>query len=75
MDDEITNLLKKYVKYSDMFSTIHVTQEGPANALALNKDYSQVVIAGRNGKVFVNFPYVIFVSFQDSFVHVVELIQ
>ncbi|XP_066997844.1 GATOR2 complex protein WDR24 isoform X2 [Anabrus simplex] len=28
--------------------TMFVTQEGPANALALNKDYSQVVIAGRN---------------------------
>jgi hypothetical protein len=26
-----------------------ITQDGPANALALNKDYSQVVIAGRNG--------------------------
>jgi hypothetical protein len=30
-----------------------ITQEGPANALALNKDYSQVVIAGRNGNTFV----------------------
>ncbi|XP_063233136.1 GATOR2 complex protein WDR24 [Bacillus rossius redtenbacheri] len=29
-------------------STMFVTQEGPANALALNKDYTQVVIAGRN---------------------------
>ncbi|KAK7793188.1 hypothetical protein R5R35_012832 [Gryllus longicercus] len=28
--------------------TFFVTQEGPANALALNKDYSHVVIAGRN---------------------------
>ncbi|KAJ4434158.1 hypothetical protein ANN_16478 [Periplaneta americana] len=28
--------------------TMFITQEGPANALALNKDYSQVVIAGRN---------------------------
>nr|CAD7456518.1 unnamed protein product [Timema tahoe] len=28
--------------------TMFVTQEGPANALALNKDNSQVVIAGRN---------------------------
>ncbi|KAJ8878271.1 hypothetical protein PR048_018848 [Dryococelus australis] len=28
--------------------TMFVTQEGPANALALSKDYSQVVIAGRN---------------------------
>lgn len=26
-----------------------ITQESPANALALNKDNSQVVIAGRNG--------------------------
>lgn len=29
--------------------TVCITQEGPANALALNKDNSQVVIAGRNG--------------------------
>lgn len=29
-------------------NTICVSQEGPANALALNKDCSQVVIAGRN---------------------------
>ncbi|XP_063624491.1 GATOR2 complex protein WDR24 [Cydia splendana] len=29
-------------------NTICVSQEGPANALALNKDASQVVIAGRN---------------------------
>ncbi|GBP16076.1 GATOR complex protein WDR24 [Eumeta japonica] len=29
-------------------NTICVSQEGPANALALNKDYTQVVIAGRN---------------------------
>ncbi|XP_077297992.1 WD repeat domain 24 [Arctopsyche grandis] len=28
--------------------TIFVPQEGPANALALNKDFTQVVIAGRN---------------------------
>lgn len=32
--------------------TSFVTQEGPANALALNKDNSQVVIAGRNGNPF-----------------------
>lgn len=32
--------------------TVCITQEGPANALALNKDNSQVVIAGRNGKLF-----------------------
>lgn len=31
-------------------NTICVSQEGPANALALNKDCTQVVIAGRNGK-------------------------
>lgn len=31
--------------------TVCITQEGPANALALNKDNSQVVIAGRNGKL------------------------
>lgn len=30
--------------------TICVAQEGPANALALNKDNNQVVIAGRNGE-------------------------
>lgn len=33
--------------------TVCITQEGPANALALNKDNSQVVIAGRNGKLLV----------------------
>ncbi|KAK9496547.1 hypothetical protein O3M35_013172 [Rhynocoris fuscipes] len=31
-----------------MSKTIFITQEGPANALALNKDYTHVVIAGRN---------------------------
>ena len=35
-----------------MSRTMCITQEGPANALALNKDYSQVVIAGRNGNYF-----------------------
>lgn len=34
-------------------NTICVSQEGPANALALNKDCTQVVIAGRNGKQLV----------------------
>lgn len=29
--------------------TMFVVQDGPANALALSKDYNQVVIAGRNG--------------------------
>jgi len=33
--------------------TMYITQEGPANALAPNKDYSQVVIAGRNGNNFI----------------------
>lgn len=36
-----------------MASTFCTTQEGPANALALNKDYTQVVIAGRNGLFFL----------------------
>lgn len=31
-------------------TTSYPIQEGCANALALNKDNSQVVIAGRNGK-------------------------
>lgn len=31
-----------------MANTMHITQEGPANALALNKENTQVVIAGRN---------------------------
>lgn len=34
--------------------TVCITQEGPANALALSKDNSQVVIAGRNGELFDN---------------------
>ncbi|KAG5887490.1 hypothetical protein JTB14_023676 [Gonioctena quinquepunctata] len=29
-------------------STFHVSQEGPVNALALNRDYTQVAIGGRN---------------------------
>lgn len=33
--------------------TISITQDGPANALAINKDFNQVVIAGRNGKKFL----------------------
>ncbi|XP_018344134.1 PREDICTED: WD repeat-containing protein 24 isoform X2 [Trachymyrmex septentrionalis] len=35
-------------RYSMTSRTICIAQEGPANALALNKDNSQVVIAGRN---------------------------
>lgn len=30
--------------------TISILQDGSANALAINKDFNQVVIAGRNGK-------------------------
>lgn len=30
-------------------ATFHVPQEGPVNALALNKDNTQVAIGGRNG--------------------------
>lgn len=30
-------------------ATFHVAQEGPINALALNKDNTQVAIGGRNG--------------------------
>lgn len=37
---------------NSIMSTIFVAQEGPANALALNKDFTQVVIAGRNGNCF-----------------------
>lgn len=43
----ITESAPRLVKMSSR--TMCITQEGPANALALNKDYSQVVIAGRNG--------------------------
>lgn len=32
-------------------TTFHVTQEGPVNALSLNKDNTQVAIGGRNGKM------------------------
>lgn len=35
--------------FSAMASTFSCAQEGPVNALALNKDYTQVAIAGRNG--------------------------
>lgn len=31
-------------------TTFSVVQEGPVNALALNKDNTQVAIGGRNGK-------------------------
>lgn len=30
-------------------ATFHVVQEGPVNALALNRDNTQVAIGGRNG--------------------------
>lgn len=30
-------------------ATFFVTQEGPVNALALNRDNTQVAIGGRNG--------------------------
>lgn len=33
-----------------MAKTMYIMQEGPANALAINRDASQVVIAGRNGE-------------------------
>lgn len=36
-------------------NTICVSEEGPANALALNKDCNQVVIAGRNGNSTVDY--------------------
>lgn len=43
-------------------NTICVSQEGPANALALNKDCTQVVIAGRNGKLITFYTYLLFNS-------------
>lgn len=33
-------------------ATFSVSQEGPVNALALNRDNSQVAVGGRNGKSF-----------------------
>lgn len=44
-------------------ATFNVIQEGPVNALALNKDYTQVAIGGRNGKI----KHVKFVSIILSF--------
>lgn len=35
--------------YKNKMTTFFVSQEGPVNALALNRDYSQVAIGGRNG--------------------------
>lgn len=32
-------------------ATFSVSQEGPVNALALNRDNTQVAVGGRNGKV------------------------
>ncbi|XP_015608767.1 GATOR complex protein WDR24 isoform X2 [Cephus cinctus] len=46
--------------------TVFITQEGPANALALNKDNSQVVIAGRN-------VFKIFALLEDRFEEVCNL--
>ncbi|XP_012274649.1 GATOR complex protein WDR24 isoform X2 [Orussus abietinus] len=46
--------------------TVFITQEGPANALALNKDNSQVVIAGRN-------VFKIFTLLEDRFEEVCNL--
>ncbi|CAB3365150.1 Hypothetical predicted protein [Cloeon dipterum] len=46
--------------------TMFATQEGPANALALNKDFSQVVIAGRN-------VFKVFLIESDAFVEVCNL--
>ena len=43
----------KYTRVNMSMKTMFITQEGPANALALNKDNSQVVIAGRNGNHFL----------------------
>lgn len=43
------NININFLKHSMTSKTICVAQEGPANALALNKDNNQVVIAGRNG--------------------------
>lgn len=36
-------------------ATFCVTQEGPVNALALNRDNTQVAIGGRNGKFIILF--------------------
>lgn len=47
--------------------TVCITQEGPANALALNKDNSQVVIAGRHGKLFSIIPIYLFYNNCFSF--------
>lgn len=49
-----------------MSKTIFITQESPANALALNKDYSNVVIAGRN-------VFKIFSIEEDEFVEICNL--
>lgn len=40
-------------------TTFSVLQEGPVNALALNKDNTQVAIGGRNGKQYVIDPFTI----------------
>lgn len=59
-------------------STFSVVQEGPVNALALNKDNTQVVIGGRNGEFVCMFIFCIFwlyVSCQNCSAIVYEFIQ
>lgn len=47
--------------------TISITQDGSANALAINKDFNQVVIAGRNGKGIL-LAYVILINYNPSLI-------
>lgn len=49
-----------------MSKTIFITQESPANALALNKDYTNVVIAGRNGNVVLSLFLVVVIILELS---------
>lgn len=37
--------------------------EGPLNCLAINRDYSQVVVAGRNGKQYQSILFTLLIIF------------
>jgi WD repeat-containing protein 24 len=59
--------------------TMFVSQEGPANALALNKDCNQVAIAGRNGEqscpCFSNISIIVILVFKVYSIEAEEFVE